>query len=398
AGTRYSEYAKRFNPVEDFGPDVLYVANRCILCTRCVRFMDDVAEQPVLNVSERGDRAYIGIDESQTLDHPWAGNVVDLCPVGSLISKDFLHKARAWDLDRTASICTGCSQGCNITIDTRDNTVVRIRPRANLDVNRHFICDTGRMHYRWMNRGDRIEAPLIRESGRHTATDWDTALGRLAALVQGAQGSVVILASAGASNESLGLVHRLVDGKSVTAAVRIPEGTEAPLAGVPNLALRKERAPNGDGARLLGFGTDWKGALKAAGSAALVMLLDVELTEAEAAGLTGAKAVVVLGTLESQTLPAAALVLPITNVAEEQGTFVNRDLRVQRYQQARTGPGMARPAWWVAAEAAGLNDAASQPATADEAFASLPAFGGLSYASIGLTGAKAEQATAGAAR
>ena len=107
AGTRYADYPKRYNPVEDFGPDILYVANRCILCTRCVRFMDHVAETPVLNVSERGDRAYIGIDPSARLDHPWAGNVVDLCPVGSLISKDFLHKARAWELDKTASICPG---------------------------------------------------------------------------------------------------------------------------------------------------------------------------------------------------------------------------------------------------------------------------------------------------
>ena len=79
---RYRE-AKRFNPVEDFGPDVLYVPNRCILCTRCVRFMEDVAQEPVLNVSERGDRAFIGIHPDARLDHPWAGNVVDLCPVGS---------------------------------------------------------------------------------------------------------------------------------------------------------------------------------------------------------------------------------------------------------------------------------------------------------------------------
>src|SRR6187551_1196190 len=97
--SRYRE-PKRFNPVEDFGGDVMYVPNRCILCTRCVRFMDDVAQEPVLNVSERGDRAYIGISMDQRLDHPWAGNVVDLCPVGSLLSKDFLNKARAWELDR----------------------------------------------------------------------------------------------------------------------------------------------------------------------------------------------------------------------------------------------------------------------------------------------------------
>ena len=130
-GTRYAEYAKRYNPVEEFGPDVLYVPNRCILCTRCVRLMEHVAEAPVLNVSERGDRAHIGIDAGQLLDHPWSGNVVDLCPVGSLLSKDFLHKARAWDLDKTASVCPGCTQGCNINIDTRDDVVVRLRPRPN---------------------------------------------------------------------------------------------------------------------------------------------------------------------------------------------------------------------------------------------------------------------------
>src|SRR5688500_102874 len=100
--SRYME-PKRFNPVEDFGGDVLYVPNRCILCTRCVRFMDDVAHEPVLNVSERGDRAFIGKFEGKDLDHPWAANVVDLCPVGALLSKDFLNKARAWELDRAAS-------------------------------------------------------------------------------------------------------------------------------------------------------------------------------------------------------------------------------------------------------------------------------------------------------
>src|ERR671915_835543 len=234
AGTRYSEYAKRYSPVEDFGPDVLYVPNRCILCTRCVRFMEDVAEEPVLNVSERGDRAYIGIAEDQRLDHPWAGNVIDLCPVGSLISKDFLHKARAWELEKTASVCPGCTQGCNITIDTRDDVVVRLRPRPNLEVNRHFICDHGRSNYRWLNRGDRAEAPLVREGGRLVATDWDTALDRLGQLIRGASGKAVILASGGAPIGSLGLVRLIPRGLNVTAAVQVPLGEEAPLVGVPN--------------------------------------------------------------------------------------------------------------------------------------------------------------------
>src|ERR687883_180453 len=156
--SRYLE-PKRFNPVEDFGGDVVYVTNRCILCTRCVRFMDDVAKEPVLNVSERGDRAVIGKFEGHDLTHPWAGNVIELCPVGALLSKDFLNKARAWELDRTPSVCPNCTQGCNMIVETRDNTVVRLRPRPNEDVNQFYMCDYGRLNYRWMNRPDRVEQP-----------------------------------------------------------------------------------------------------------------------------------------------------------------------------------------------------------------------------------------------
>jgi len=405
SGTRYGEYAKRYSPVEDFGGDVLYVPNRCILCTRCVRFMESVAEAPVLNVSERGDRAYIGIAEEQLLDHPWAGNVVDLCPVGSHLSKDFLHKARAWDLDKTASICPGCTQGCNITIDTRDDIVVRLRPRPNLDVNRHFICDTGRMSYRWMNRGDRIEAPLMRNGARHLATDWDTALDRLGILLRGTSGPAVILASARASTESLGLVRRLVDGRPVTAAVQLPLGDEAPLIGVPNLALRRERAPNLAGAELLGYDRDWAGALRAAATASVVILLDPDLSaEDEAALGTIAGALVILGTVPSDRLKNAELVLPVTMIAEENGTYVNRDGRAQRYEQAKEQPGMARPAWWIAAEVlAGPGPDADAPATAAQAFALLgetwPAFAGLSYGDLGFTGrVVSAAAAAGAAR
>ena len=97
---------------------------------------------------------------------------MDLCPVGALLSKDFLNKARAWELDRTASVCPGCSQGCNMTLETRDERVVRLRPRGNADVNKFFMCDHGRLDYRWMNREDRLEPPM---SGG-AAVDWETAL------------------------------------------------------------------------------------------------------------------------------------------------------------------------------------------------------------------------------
>jgi len=392
SGTRYEEYAKRYNPVEDFGPDILYVANRCILCTRCVRFMDDVAKTPVLNVSERGDRAFIGIDESQLLDHPWAGNVVDLCPVGSLLSKDFLHKARAWDLDKSASICPGCTQGCNVNLDTRDDVVVRIRPRPNLEVNRHFICDTGRQDYRWLNRGDRIEAPLVREDGRLAATDWDTALDHVAALLESRPGPAVLLASGRAGTESLGLVKRLLGTRTHVAAVKVPIGDEAPLPGVPNLALRRERVPNLRGAELLGYTADWKRALSALPEAGLILVLDADLDVDEQAMLERASgAVVWFGTVLSDAWRRADAVLPVTNMAEENGTYVNRDGRVQRYHQAKGPVGMARPAWWAAGEVLlGRGPNPTAPATGEEAFALLgeswPAFAGLTYAELGYTG------------
>jgi NADH-quinone oxidoreductase subunit G len=392
SGTRYAEYAKRYSPVEDFGADVLYVPNRCILCTRCVRFMEDVAEEPVLNVSERGDRAYIGISLDQRLDHPWAGNVVDLCPVGSLLSKDFLHKARAWELDKTASVCPGCTQGCNISIDTRDDVVVRLRPRPNLEVNRHFICDYGRMNYRWMNRGDRIEAPLVRDGGRHAATDWDTALDRLGQLVRGISGSALIVASGRASTESLGLLRLMLGRLGVTAVVQVPLGEEAPLAGIPDLALRRERAPNLAGAELLGYRPDSALISRELPTAGLVILLDADLSETEQAALSAAPGtLVVLGTVFPEGLRNAELVLPITNMAEENGTYVNRDRRIQRYNQAKSQPGMARPAWWIAGEVlAGPGPSPSAPATAAEAFLLLaeqwPAFAGLSHADLGYTG------------
>ena len=396
AGTRYSDYAKRYNPVEDFGADVLYVANRCILCTRCVRFMDDVADEPVLNVSERGDRAFIGIDPAHKLTHEWSGNVVDLCPVGALVSKDFLHKARAWDLDKAASVCTGCSQGCNITIETRDDAVVRLKPRPNLEVNRHFMCDTGRADYRWMNRGDRVEAPLVRVDGRLQATDWLKGLDALAALVKGAS-SVTVLASGKASVESLALVKKLA-GDRAALAVQVPvsKDAEKPLAGVPDLALRAERAPNAKGAEWLGYSKDWAAAVGGAKSAGLVLVVGVELTDAEWAQVRGAKAVAVLAAVDTVADDVAQVILPITTVAEEQGAFVNRDGRIQRYWPAKAAPGMARPAWWVAGEAASLARGGAAPESAEQAYAVAATlagrFGAVGYGELGYMGRTATPA------
>ncbi|NIQ54310.1 MAG: 2Fe-2S iron-sulfur cluster binding domain-containing protein, partial [Gammaproteobacteria bacterium] len=127
---------------DDFGGDVIYDGDRCIMCTRCTRFMREVAGDERLCVVQRGSRSVIDTFFEEGLDgSPFASNIIDICPVGALLSKDFLHKARAWDLDRTPSICPNCSQGCNITLDTRDNLVQRLKPRHNPDVNSYWMCD-----------------------------------------------------------------------------------------------------------------------------------------------------------------------------------------------------------------------------------------------------------------
>jgi NADH-quinone oxidoreductase subunit G len=281
-------------------------------------------------------------------------------------------------------------------VDTRDDVVVRLRPRPNLEVNHHFICDTGRADYRWMNRGDRAEAPLVPETGRPATVEWDVALDRFAALVDGTTGPTVVLFGPRASSETIGWLMRLLADRPRVAAMRVPLGDEAPLTGIPGLALRRERAANLHGARLLGVGHDWSQAIAALGGAGLAIVVDADLDDLEVVALAGAGVVVHLATVADPRFRNAALLLPITTMAEEQGVYVNRDGRAQRFLPARTPPGMARPGWWVAAATwARLGPDRCAPATAPDAFAALPEFDGLSYGALGLTGAVVASAAAG---
>ena len=394
--SRYRE-PKRFNPMEDFGGDVLYVTNRCILCTRCVRFMDDVAQEPVLNVSERGDRAVIGKFEGADLTHPWAGNVIDLCPVGALVSKDFLNKARAWDLDRTASVCPNCTQGCNSIIETRDNVVVRMRPRANEEVNEFFLCDYGRLNYRWLNGRDRLELPMARQHGQLASVDWEIALSRAAALLQGKRAHVV--ASPMLSNEALFLLAGLVGSTGGTGVFTVATGPEAPLPGVEDLALRTDRAANVRGAELLGFNR-LANPLAGLGAGDVLVVAGDDLEGADAAAVARAGAIIVIGPTLPAVLSGAEVVLPIGTMAEEEGTFTNIRGRVQRFMQAKAAPGLTRPSWVVlSALLSGLGHG-EEYSFASDAFSALaashPEFAGLSYESIGMKGGLVAGAMAGA--
>ncbi|MFQ5550197.1 MAG: molybdopterin-dependent oxidoreductase, partial [Gemmatimonadales bacterium] len=268
--------------------------------------------------------------------------------------------------------------------------------------------DEGRASYRWLNHGDRAEAPLVRENGSLVASDWDHALARAAQIVKGSSGQAAVIASPNASNEALYLLATLTgdfDSARAFSVRRVPG--EQPLAGVPNLALREERAANASGARLFGFEERFHDVLTVAAEASLVVVLDDPLEGVGGGARNGLGQgmgyFIYIGTTLPQAARDADVVLPIANVAEEDGTFLNRDMRVQRYFQAKTPPGMARPAWWVLGELLAELGKGQALQSAAEVFDTLAqavgAFSGLDYAMLHTVGAQAadrEPAGAGA--
>ncbi|HYJ79063.1 MAG TPA: molybdopterin-dependent oxidoreductase, partial [Longimicrobiaceae bacterium] len=377
----------------------------------CVRFMREVAQDERLAVVQRGHRAVIDTFFDQGLDGSlWADNIVDICPVGALVSKDFLHKARAWDLDRTPSVCPNCSQGCNVRLETRDNQVMRIKPRPNPEVNAHWMCDYGRLNYEWINRGARIEAPLVREGERYLPVSWADALTRLADAVRAAPaGESRAVVSPFMANEDLGLLRRVMEAAGGGGGVfRCETGDEVVLAGFPTLALRRDRAANVAGAEAFGFaragdGEGRGGLEEAAAWTGKLFVLGDELRDAPADFGRGAELFVYVGHFLSPAARNAHFILPAATFAEMEGTFTNVQRRVQRFWPALLAPGMARPAWQILGVLLAGLGAAPAMATAADAFAALgevsPEFGALAWGDLGQAGALlAEPAAAAAAK
>ena len=325
--------------------DILYFADRCIICTRCVRFMRDVAQDDVLIVAQRGHRAVIDTFPGLDLDHPFQGNIVDVCPVGALVHEDFLFKARFWDLDQAPSICPGCSTGCNITIDVKENQIVRSKPRHNPDVNSYWMCDHGRRLLVMSNRGERAEVPLLRRDGKLVPAGWSEAFEYVAdRLGRGSGGSAIV--SAASANESLFFLRRLLERIAVVSGTfRGPTGEEATLAGFPKLRLRADRSPNAAGAELFGF-TRAPALPESCGEGTLVVL-DETLTDVAPDWASAASFFLYVGSSLSPAARNADAILPTTSFAEMDGSFTNYEGRVQRFHRALQPPGLARPAWLV---------------------------------------------------
>lgn len=388
---------KRIIGRDDFGGDVLYEGDRCILCTRCVRFMREVAQDESLAVVQRGHHGVIDTFFEEGLGgNIWADNVIDICPVGALVSKDFLHKARAWDLDRVPSVCPNCTQGCNVRLEVRDNEVMRIKPRPNPEVNDHWMCDYGRLNYSWINRGNRIEAPLLRDGDRFVPVSWAEALTALVERMQAADGEAHAVVSPFMANEDLGALRRVMETRGSAGGVyRVEEGEEVVLPGFPTLALREERAANVRGAELLGYtrvgSAEARGGIEeTAAHAGPLFVLGDELRDAPVD--FGARSVlfVYIGHFLSPAARNAHVVLPATTFAEMEGSFTNVQRRVQRFWPALRAPAMARPAWQILGVLhAGITggEATGTPAEAFAALGALrPEFAAVDWDALGTQG------------
>src|SRR5438445_8457109 len=184
------------------GPRVTLDDERCILCSRCIRFCQEIAHDDVLGFVDRGSYTELTAHPGKRLENNYSLNTVDICPVGALTSKDFRFQMRVWFLKETKSICTSCGTGCNTVIGSRENVMYRYEPRDNDAVNACWMCDYGRLNYKWINRADRLTEVRVKCQGRLQVTTWTSALNEIAAKLKAiAPRSVALIASARQTNE-----------------------------------------------------------------------------------------------------------------------------------------------------------------------------------------------------
>src|SRR3954463_1708150 len=246
AQSRFLEHKVKKPKNVELGPRVTLDAERCVLCTRCIRFMKEVANDDVLGIVERGSFNTIACHPDRILDNNYSLNTVDICPVGALTSSDFRFKMRVWFLKETKTIDVNCGTGSNITIGSREDVIYRITPRENHDVNGVWLPDSHRLNFKYLNRADRLTVPRVKGE----PVEWRTAIAIAGEMLKAHSADrIALLASARATNEELWLTKRLIDTLGIDKQHDV-----LPRMGEPDgILIAADRNPNTNGARLLGI-------------------------------------------------------------------------------------------------------------------------------------------------
>jgi NADH-quinone oxidoreductase subunit G len=388
-GDQKSEYDERKRQYPGFdrtliGPHVIADMTRCIQCTRCIRFCQEIAGTGELTFLDRGGRTLVWTHDGKPLANDWSACAADVCPVGALTSREFRFRSRVWYLEKTPSICPGCNIGCNITIESqpKDFTVYRFLPRLNPEVNDYWLCDYGRFSSEKLNQRE-IEKATVRENGEPKPAIVPAAIARVAAeirkTVDGAgPKALFFLGSAHLSNEENFLLRKLADHLSCPnrdavvdkSRVRRMKSKHGWLEGdhaAANFAGAKDMgmAPN---ASTGGFGLE--DVLSGKASPEVIVVADAAFAALaddpeKVAVLRKARFLAVAARTANALTSAADVVLPAASLAEREGTFTNVQGRVQKFERAFLPRPPIRPAFellLLLAEALGYGNRDWKPA------------------------------------
>jgi NADH-quinone oxidoreductase subunit G len=409
----YGQTASRFVEAKvhkpkrvELGPRIVLDDERCILCTRCIRFTRDIVGDDALGIVNRGSYNTLTAYPGKVFENNYTLNTVDLCPVGALTSKDFRFQMRVWFLKETKSLCTSCATGCNIVIGSREGKIYRYEPRENDAVNACWMCDYGRLNYKWIGRKDRcVEVRRSKIEDRRSKTEdrsqksevrsqteeWAAVLREISErLRNAAQGTVAIVASARQTNEELYLLAKLAKalGAVTDSVPRTGEGD--------HLLLNADRNPNSTGARLTGIAAEPTGSnlpkiaegIRSGRIKTLIVVGEDVSRHGLGEDLLGKlEMLIVSDILPSETTRLAHYVLPGCAHAEKRGTFTNTKGRVQKFMKAVEPPGDARPEWEFLGELvsnlSGPDGFVSIEGLFNRMAAEVPAFNGLTWAGLG---------------
>jgi NADH-quinone oxidoreductase subunit G len=395
----------------DIGEHISLFTDRCIMCSRCVRFTREIAGSAELHVVSRGHHSEIDVFPGDPVNNKLAGNVVDLCPVGALANKDFLYKQRVWFLKSQKSVCAGCSTGCSIHVDNNKDIVYRIRPRENPQAQGHFICDEGRFDFPYVNGKDRFQQPLV----ARVPTAWETVLPTMRdelKKVAKENGEIAAVLSPMLTVEEAYLLAKFVKGLSVNAKLylgwvpvvgkdeKFPQDRKGNPVGAVKFTIRAEKAPNRRGVEevlkhfhgeVLGFDrliADVGSIVSLYLTAGYSPRLGPWLNEEQTKTLSKVPLVIVQDLAPSPITATARFVIPAATFAEKDGCFVNHAGLAQELHWAVRPGSMARSDGQVFLDLLGRRGLIQAIAVRQELAREIPFFAPLAVGSLGEFGVK----------
>ena len=341
--SRFDEMKNRKNKRVELGPRIMFDGERCISCSRCIRFSDEIAKENQLTFIQRGDRVTISTFPGEEFDNPYTLNTVDICPVGALTSRDFRFKARVWDMSSTKTICPGCARGCNIEMWVRNNEIKRLTPSDNINVNNSWMCDWGRLNtFKFVNEETRIDGAFIKQNGELKNVSVEEGINAAAQELKNYKGNeIAFVGSAFATcedNYTFAKFAKEFSTNNIDFARYVNEDEQ------DDILIRADRTPNALGAENVGVkpgksGKDLKGIIEGINQGSIKALVIMEddiaaISKDYEEALKKLNALIVLAVNENETTKFADVILPASAYAEKNGTYVNFEGYAQRIRPA----------------------------------------------------------------